>query len=591
MNEAVVEAIKSAPDKPGVYVFKDEEGNPLYVGKARSLKNRLRSYLSCHVPHKISVMLTKACELDIFTTDTELDAFILENNLIKTYRPPFNVMLRDDKNYPYIRIVTTDPYPYIEIIRKVERDGCRYYGPYVPTWAVRETLKTLTESFPIRRCKTDLTKIRQKRPCLNHQLGKCLAPCCGEVSREEYLEVVNDLIRVMEGEGDSIIEKLTKKMNEAAENLEFERAARFRDRIFSIKRILERQRMLLHEKINMDVMGVAQQEDTVCVAVVFIRKGMVIGEKEFVFEEASKEEAIDAFLREFYGSDRENSSLLLTSEFVPEHWSAVLGVEVVKPKNSQHSQVIDFAESKAQEHLKEFLEQKRTQTEVLHQAKVMLGLSRIPLRIEGYDISNIQGQEAVGSMVVFEMGKPTKFQYRRFRIKGVFHPDDYSMHEEVMKRRVRHLDWRKPDLILIDGGMGQLNRVVKVLEEVGWDMDVLAISKDRDRDHIWNTDGEISIPKDHPVYHLLQRVRDESHRFALSYHRRLRRKRTLEGVIEGINGIGPVRKTRILKFIAENPEYIYDPKEMAKSCGIPIKVAEKVVELLKEYYQQKGVLP
>lgn len=233
--------------------------------------------------------------MKFFTTDTELNAFILENNLIKTHKPPFNVMLRDDKNYPYIKVVITDPYPYIEITRKVERDGCKYYGPYVPTWAVRETLKTLTESFPIRRCKVDLTKAKQNRPCLNHQIGKCLGPCAGLVSREEYLKVVEDLIRVMEGEGKQIIEKLKQEMEEAAENLEFERAARLRDRIFSLERIMERQKMLLQEKIDLDVLGITCKEEVCSIAVIFVRKGMVVGEKAFQFEEATKDEALELF--------------------------------------------------------------------------------------------------------------------------------------------------------------------------------------------------------------------------------------------------------------------------------------------------------
>ncbi len=579
MTETIAEKIREAPDKSGVYLFKDKEGNVLYVGKAKNLRNRLRSYLSSKVPHKISVMLKKAWDLEVMTTDSELNAFILENNLIKTHKPPFNVMLKDDKTYPYIRIAMKDPFPFIEITRRVQRDGSIYYGPYVPAWAVRETIKVLTQSFPIRRCKRDLTKTKQNRPCLNHQMGKCLGPCCGNVSREEYMEVVKELIELMEGRGSSIVDRLEKEMMEAADNLEFEKAAKLRDRIFSIRKIMERQKMLLEEKLDMDVIGEAAERETVCLCVIFVRKGMVVGEKPFIFDDAQVEEAIEALFREFYLEAQERPPVILTRCRSSIEWEDVLNIKVKAPWNRQTEEIVAFAREKAQEELRRHLEKKREAEELMEEAVRVLGLKRPPLRIEGYDISNLQGREATGSMVVFELGKPAKSQYRRFKIRYIQGPDDYAMHEEVMRRRLSHTEWKRPDLILIDGGPGQLKRVASVVQDAGWDVDILAISKGEDRDHIWSLKGEIELPSSHPVYHLLQRVRDESHRFALSHHRRLRSKRMLEGLLDGIEGVGPARKLKILQAISLRDE-IPPAHVLAKECNIPLRIAQEVVRIL-----------
>ena len=589
MNETIIQKIEEAPQSPGVYMFKDEEGNVLYVGKAKNLRNRLRSYLSSNVPHKISVMLKKAQELEIITTDTELNAFILENNLIKTHKPPYNVMLKDDKTYPYIKLALKDPFPYLEITRRVEKDGSMYFGPYVPAWAVRETLKTLTQSFPIRRCKRDLTKVKGQRPCLNHQLKKCLAPCSGEVSRDEYMEVVNELISLMEGEGAKIIEKLKREMHQAAENLEFERAAKIRDRIFAIEKILERQKVLLEDKLDLDAVGVATRDDFTAFCVLFIRKGMVVGEKDFVFEESSVEEAFNALLREFYLDSLNNPPLIITDVEVDPSWTKILNIQIEKPTSRHFLDVVYFANTKAKEHLENYLCEKRESEEVLEEAKRMLKLKKAPIRIEGYDISNLFGKEAVGSMVVFEHGRPAKSQYRRFKIRWVEGIDDYGMHREVMRRRISHNEWKRPDLILIDGGLGQLNKIVEVLEEAGWECDVLAISKGDARDHIWSREGEINIPQNHPVYFLLQRVRDESHRFALAYHRKLREKELFETTLDSIDGIGPVRKARILNLLAQTHPQLPKMEDLVQTCGVPPKIAREVARLLEEYYGDKGI--
>ncbi len=587
MNKRVEEVIKSAPAKSGVYLFKDKRGSVLYVGKAKNLRSRLRSYLSPSVPHKISVMLKKAEDLELITTDTELNAFILENNLIKTHRPPFNVMLKDDKNYPYIKVALKDPFPYIEVVRRVEKDGSLYYGPYVPAWMVRETLKTITESFPIRRCKRDLTRAKANRPCLNHQMGKCLAPCCGEVSQKEYMRVVEEVVQILEGRGDELVARLERQMKEAAERLEFERAARIRDKIAAIKRVSERQRVLLKERVDADVIGMAEGGKTLSLCVLFVRRGMVIGEKAFFFEDTPKEEAMDALFRELYLDSPSVPPLIIAPEGSGENWRDILKAQIPQEVPTEFKDVLAFANQKAREHLSEHASLSEAKRKVLEEAARVLGLKRPPVRIEGYDISNTSGGEAVGSMVVFEEGEPAKSLYRRFRVR-LPGPDDYAMHEEVMRRRVSHEEWGIPDLILVDGGPGQLRRVEKVVKEAGWKCDVLAISKGKDRDHIWCAEGEKDVEKGSPVYLLLQRVRDESHRFALSYHRRLREKGSLSTELESIRGVGPKRRDRILKFLASIQPRIPSPEEVSRQCSIPLSIAASVVELVKQRYKGAG---
>ena len=339
---------------------------------------------------------------------------------------------------------------------------------------------------------------------------------------------------------------------------------------------MERQKVLLEQKVDLDVLGFAKEGGVICLCLVFVRNGMVVGEKPFFFEEAEPEEAFEALVREFYMEDREKVPILSAAP-VPLLLKQTL--EFIEP-DANYKNVLVFAQIKAREHLTEYLEGRRSRRRLLEEARVLLGLRRLPFRIEGYDISNIQGEEAVGSMVVFEDGEPAKSEYRRFRIKCVEGPNDYAMHQEVIRRRIAHSEWRRPDLILIDGGVGQLNSVLEVIREARWDVDVLAISKGEDRDYIWGPSGALDVPKGHPVYHLLQRVRDESHRFAVSYHRRLRAKASFEG-IEAIKGIGPKRRERILKFLAEHPD-VEDPEELAKGCGIPVRLASEVLRILRE---------
>ncbi len=587
MKDFLKEEIKKSPDSPGVYIFRDKDGRVLYVGKAKNLSHRLKSYLSDYLSHKIRKMLDMATSIEIITTDSELDAFILESNLIKTYQPPFNVLLKDDKHYPYIRLDVKDPFPYLEIVRRIKNDGALYYGPYVPTWAVRETLKVITQSFPIRRCRQDLTKSKSKRPCLNFQIKRCLAPCAGKITQEEYRKIVDKVVEILEGRGEYLIEKLEKEMFEASERLEFEKAARLRDQIFSIKRILERQKVLLSERIDMDVLALEKEKEKIALAVLFVRKGMLIGEKVYLLDTQEEEEVFATLLREYYLEVGVVPDVILTdrTEIVSKWLPLILKKKETKikaPWNTQLKELFRFAKKKAKEKLIESIEKQKSTEFLLRQVQEFLGLKKLPYRIEGYDISSLYGGEAVGSMVVFVNGEPLKSEYRRFKIRNVQGIDDYAMQREVLKRRFEHSEWDWPDLIVMDGGYGHVRSAMKVVEEMGIDVDVVSISKGEKEDELWNINGKINVSPHHPVMHLIQRVRDESHRFAVSYHKKLRKKESFASFLDSIPGVGIRRKEKIMRNVKSFEELsTMSPEELSLKCGIPLYVAKQILENLK----------
>ncbi|NPA15382.1 MAG: excinuclease ABC subunit UvrC [Deferribacteres bacterium] len=586
MKEFLKEEIRKSPASPGVYLFKDGEGRILYVGKAKNLSHRLKSYLSNNLPYKTKKMLELAEHVEVITTDSELDAFILESNLIKTHQPPFNVLLKDDKHYPYIRIDVSDPFPYLEITRRVKNDHALYYGPYVPTWAVRETLKVVTQAFPIRRCTQNLAKSRSKRPCLNFQIKRCLAPCSGNVTREEYRKIVDKVVELLEGKGEELIKRLEEEMYAASERLEFEKAARLRDQIFSVKKILERQKSLLTEKIDMDVLATECSGNQTALTVLFVRKGMLIGEKIHLFNTSNREEALDAIFREYYLDAPQLPDVIMTYDVERIlTWIRLLSekkrVEARTPWTPQLEELLELAGKKARERLEESTKRRKNTEKLLDEAKRLLGLKKTPHRIEGYDISNTYGKEAVGSMVVFIDGEPSKSDYRRFKIKQVKEVNDYAMHREVLRRRFQHREWELPELVVIDGGYGHLHAAEEVLKEMGIEADVIAISKGEKGDEIWSKGGKIPLNLWHPVMHLIQRVRDESHRFAVSYHRRLRSRESFSSLLESIPGVGVKRKERIMKEVSSLEELKrMSPEELSSKCGIPLNIAEKILENL-----------
>ncbi|MGB9667631.1 MAG: excinuclease ABC subunit UvrC [Thermosulfidibacteraceae bacterium] len=526
----IIEKVEKSPSLPGCYLWKDRNGNVLYVGKAKNLKNRLRSYLRDELPYKIKIMLKKVDDLEIIVTDTELNAYILEQNLIKTYKPPFNTLLKDDKSYPYLRIALKDPYPFIEITRRPVKDDSIYLGPYPHAQALRETLKILTKAFLIRQCKKDLKKLKQTRPCLKYQIGMCLGPCSNLVSREEYGRIIEELINFLKGKKREFIKKLEEEMYKASENLEFEKALVIRDRISALRQLLERQKVMLPEKVDLDVITGIEKEGISIVNVLFVRKGLVIGEKNHIDFSPLNENLFNSFF-EIYGKEYRADKILTHKEIyelLADISNRNLGIKITLPEEEDEKLLLDFAISKTEKLFEEHLKEAGRWFILSRDLKEKLGLAKVPSRIEAYDMSNLSGTDPVGSMVVFIEGKEVKSEYRRFAIKDISRKADIYMHKEVIERRLAHREWEYPELMIIDGTIAHARIVKNVLKDMDLDIDVIAISEGTDHDRIWNEIGEILIPTDDPVFFFIQRVRDEAHRFAISYQKKKREMKFFE---------------------------------------------------------------
>ncbi len=598
----VEKAIRSAPHHPGVYLFKGEGDRVLYVGKAKSLRNRLRSYLSVErLSPRMAYMVGIAEELETVLAPDELNALILESNLIKRHRPPFNVLLRDDKHYPYLRIDPGEEFPRLELVRKVKQDGARYYGPYVPTWAVRETMALLAKVFPLRQCKGELVVGKRDRPCLNHQMKRCLAPCCRMVSKEEYQRLVAGVQMVLSGKGRAVLAKMKREMEAAAEGLRFEEAARLRDQCMALSKVMERQKVLLQREVDWDIVGMAHQGERVTLHLLVVRKGMLIGEKGFPFKGVDPLQAHLSFLSQRYSAENEPlpGEILFGTELPLEElelysrWFSHRSGAKVKlscPKRGERASLVAMANERAREEMLRAAQEERERLELLDALKDELGLKNRPSRIEGYDISLSGGRDQVGSMVVFVDGEPYKEGYRRFAIRTVEGTDDYSMMREVLSRRFLNRDMDLPDLVLIDGGPGHLQVGIGVLAEMdlAGRVDILALAKDRamhqnERIHLPGKGEPLVLDPSSSILHLLQRVRDEAHRFAVSYHRTRRKRRVQESVLDGIEGVGPVRK-RLLIETFSSVQGILDatPNEIREKTGIPEKQARAIQQALRE---------
>jgi len=591
MEEKLQTLLDNLPTRPGVYLFKDDTGKVLYVGKAINLRNRVRSYFhrSANLTPKIRLMVDRVCDLDFIVTDSELEALILEMNLIKRHRPRYNVRLKDDKRYPYIKVTWQDDFPKVYVTRRMQQDGARYYGPFTHVWAVHETLHTLRKVFPYLTCDRKITG-QDERACMYYDIGLCAAPCIGAVGKEAYRNIIRGLCDFLEGKTEGIVERLRREMLEAAEKLEFERAAAIRDRLQAIERVIERQKVVSPELIDQDVIALARDDGQACVQVFFIRNGKLIGREYFLLEGAEDEEnrqVITSFVKQFYDEAASVPPEILLQEeidvdeaLIIESWLRDLrGDKVVIriPQGGQDRALIEMAAENAAETLRALSGQwpvdRDRQVEAVAELQEVLNLPRPPTRIECYDISNIQGVAATGSMVVFAKGAPRKSDYRRFKIRTVQGADDYAMMQEVIRRRFRRLAAREkeevtattkaegpqpipeadawsiaPDLVVVDGGKGQLNAVLEVMQELGVDhIPVIALAKKREEIFKPGEAEPIRLPRDSQALFLLQRIRDEAHRFALSYHRKLRRKAGVASVLEEIPGIGPRRRQALLK--------------------------------------------
>lgn len=572
----IAEQLKHLPASPGVYIFRDAEGNILYVGKAANLHHRVRSYFGSKekLTPKVQRMVSQVHDLEFFVTSLEQEALILEYNLIKRHHPHYNVRLKDDKTFPFLKISLNEDWPRVYFTRRVEEDGGRYFGPFASARSVRQTLKVLKAIFPFRSCSRTITG-NDPRACLEYHMGLCVGPCVGEASKEEYAEVIKQVILFLEGKQERIVLSLKSKMKKAAEALDFEKAAQLRDQIQAIERVIEGQRIATRVRGEQDVVAFAQERDRTCAQVFFIRSGKLIGRESFILQGTISEEPkqiMSSFIKQFYGSAPYIPLLILLQHPVEdkvtiEGWlQSKRGsrVHLRVPYRGDKKQLVDIVAENAERGLQQLkIKQQGTLsllTEALAEIEKELHLPRLPSRMEGYDVSNIQGRGAVGSMVVFEKGKPKPAHYRRFRIKTVFGVDDYAMLKEVLRRRFKRFNlpsgdtltteaWAvEPDLVLIDGGKGQLSAALSAMREAGAaSVPVASLAKENESIFIPGQSEPVSLPSSSPGLQLVQRLRDEAHRFALGYHQRVRKRETFASSLDSVPGIGPRRKRALLK--------------------------------------------
>lgn len=548
------EKLKTLPENPGVYLMKDSAGKIIYVGKAKILKNRVRQYFQSNKNYspKVISMVKKIFDFETIITASEVEALILECNLIKKFRPRYNICLKDDKTYPYIKLTLGEKFPRILITRKKFSDGSKYFGPYTNGLAVKETLQLLRKIFPLRTCKTF-----QKRPCLEFHIKRCLAPCVEKISAEEYSLIVKSAEKFLQGKTLEVEKNLQEKMMTAAENLKFEQAAKLRNILFAVKNFSEKQKIIT-DSGNLDAIGLSKINSEVCVQIFFIREGKVIGRENFLLQNVIGEndsEIILEFLKQYYSrAEITAEEILLPVEISEEKiLSEWLGAKIFVPKRGVKKSLVEMA----QENAEKFLQEKNLQTEIknmqtkgaLEELKKYLNLPTLPRKMECFDISHIQGSETVASMVSFKNGIPDKKNYRRFKIKSAEgKPDDFKSMREVTRRRYEKIsEGNLPDLIVIDGGIGQLNSALEIIRGLNLKIPVIGLAKQFELIFVENSAEPVELPRESQALFLMQRIRDEAHRFAITYHRKLRRKRNLESELDKIFGIGKIRRENLLK--------------------------------------------
>jgi excinuclease ABC subunit C len=597
------EQLRALPAKPGVYLFKDKEGKVIYVGKAANLNSRVRSYFGApsNLSFKIQRLVSKIQDFEFVVTNSEQEALILECNMIKKYTPRYNVRLKDNKTFPYLKIDINEDWPGVYITRRVQKDGARYFGPFASAGSVRKTLRLIKKIFPFRSCSKRIEG-KDKRPCLDYYIHRCLGPCIGAVEKQEYHDVINQVILFLQGKQEIILRELNAKMKAAAQQLQFERAALLRDQINAIGKVIEGQRIAITLQGEKDVIALAQNETQAYVELFLIRNNKLIGQDHFIMEGIQGEspgQIITSFVKQYYASASYIPPLVLLQHPVDEPvvLSEWLGrqrgsrVKLQVPQRGAKKKLVDTAAENAARGL-ELTQAKEMQAEVisagLQELKNRLRLPKMPRRIECYDVSNIQGALAVGSMVVLEKGWPKPAHYRRFRIKTVAGADDYAMIQEILRRRFKRgltgeSTWAIiPDLVLIDGGRGQLNAALEVRRELGLDaVPMVSLAKENEEVFIPGDPQPVYIAKDSPVLHILQRARDEAHRFAISYHQKLRHKEAIISVLDDIPGIGPKRKKALLrKFGSIEAIREASLEELSQTKGITLALAKKVKEEL-----------
>ncbi|MBP7223187.1 MAG: excinuclease ABC subunit UvrC [Sedimentibacter sp.] len=598
----IQEELKALPHSPGVYQMKNASGEIIYVGKAKSLNKRVKQYFqSRNHPPKIQAMIKNISEFEYIITDNEVEALILEANYIKKYRPKYNTLLRDDKQYPYIKISVQEKYPRIYKVREVKKDGAKYFGPYPSAYAVNDIIDIIGNLYKLRKCSLKLDGAKRcQRPCIYYHINRCTAPCSGNVDISKYREEVSKASAFLSG-GEDIIKSLNDRMAKASQNLEYEEAARYRDQIKALELISEKQKAVSQESIDQDVIGSAIGSEEACIQIFFIRNGKIIGSEHYLLtntENESREQIISSFITQFYiGTVYVPKEIYIEShiedmELLEKLLSQKRGnkVSLKVPVKGEKSMLIKMTKKNALEILEKGSQRIRKNIDesmkAIEELKNILRLDGVPERIEAYDISNIQGVQSVGSMVVFEKGMPSKSNYRRFKIKTVDGPNDYKSLEEVLERRInRGLGedgqgfGKMPDLILVDGGKGQTSIAEEVISNFGLDIPVCGMIKDdrhTTRGLIYKN-SEIELNKSHIVYQLIYRIQEEAHRFALDYHRNLRDKTLFSSELDNIKNIGEKRKINLLKeFGSVDIIKTKSVDDLSSVPGMNIKAAESV---------------
>ncbi|SCI22577.1 excinuclease ABC subunit UvrC [Romboutsia sp. 1001713B170207_170306_H8] len=599
----IQEHLKNLPAEPGVYLMKDKFNNIIYVGKAISLKNRVRQYFQSSKNHssKVVSMVKNISSFEYIITDSELEALILECNLIKQYRPKYNVLLRDDKTYPYIKVTTNEDYPRVLKVRKVLKDKAKYFGPYTNLTAVNDTLEIIRNTYPIRTCNIDIDKAikNNMRPCLNMHINKCTGPCTGSVKKEEYNKMVEEIILFLSGKEEKLIEILKEKMNRCAMEFNFEDAAIYRDKIRSLEEMMQKQKIDANTSdLNQDVIAMARAHDEACVQVFFIRNGKIVGREHFMLTgvmDSSRESILGSFVKQFYMEQEYIPRELIIEDeiednFILEEWlSSKRGskVSIRIPQKGEKKSLVEMVRKNAVEYLEKFSELNKRKYEkttgALEQLKELLNLDEIPKRIESFDISNIQGVDSIGSMVVFTNGKKDKKEYRRYKIKTVIGPNDYDSMAEIVERRLKYGEL--PDLILLDGGKGQVSSVQKVLDKYSLEIPLWGMYKDdkhRTKGLI-SKEKEIELDKTSNLYRFVASIQEEVHNYAITYHRSLRNKSLTKSILDDIQGIGEKRKKALLAYF-KDVDAIKDAsiEELAQVEGMNKVSAENVYNFFKK---------
>ena len=595
----IQEHLKTLPASPGVYIMKDKFGNVIYVGKAVSLKNRVRQYFQSSKNHsdKVRSMVKNIFSFEYIMTDSELEALILECNLIKKYKPKYNILLRDDKTYPYIKVTVNEDYPRVLKVRRILKDKAKYFGPYSNVSAVNDTIDIIRNIYPIRTCNIDMDKAIKSgmRPCLNYHIKKCIGPCTGMVSKKEYMDMIDEILLFLSGKEDKLVGVLEEKMKAASMALDFEEAASYRDKISSLKDVMEKQKISnVQNDSDQDVIAMANFDQEACVQVFFIRNGKVSGRENFMLEgvkDSDRSTILGSFIKQFYMSQEYiPRELIVEEEFLDmeimeEILSSKRGtaVSIRVPKRGDKRALVLMVRKNADEYLLKFddLKKKKYEKSIgsLEELGKLLDLAAKNLnRIEAYDISNIQGVDSIGTMVVYTKGIKDKKEYRRFKIKTVEGPDDYASMAEVLDRRLKH--GNLPDLILLDGGKGQVSAVKKVLEENGEDIPLWGMYKD-DRHRtkgLLNGEKTIELDRTTSLYRFVAGIQAEVHNYSISYHRSLRDKKMTKSILDDIPGIGPKRKKALMDRFKDVDKLKKASKEdLVAIDGITDRLADEVL--------------